>query len=252
MNRSDPRRISLEIVPIEVNEARAKQFGSNFLPTSPTLGWRDEGSEGGILWPKNTSLGSLRQLEAKGIIKMMKPFDLNLRSGISAKIGFLAEGVDEAEIMRQYKTIDPMDSDVSVAQTARLPNITDVYIAQNGEPMATTGKASMLMRIVPQITQKDGKDAVRLNLEVLIIPVQPPQGSSQPQVRSKAITTDAIVADSGSIVLGGWSGETRARSTTRFPMLGKLPIVGEKLFSRHMQVRERTTVLIMVRCKIES
>lgn len=202
---------------------------------------------------------NLRLLESEGIIDRMNPIRLTVRSSVSANIGYVTEGMDAAAVMKEFNgflgsKITPGGSDVEMIQPAKF---SDFNFAQTGGP----GAISIMMRILPRVTPKDGKDIVQLDISALVLAKTEEAGDPrkaivnpllpEPIVKKRSVVTDAIVSDGGAIVLGGWTGEIHTPYATRVPVLGKLPIVGDKLFTKHMEQRERTTMLIMVRCYIE-
>jgi type II secretory pathway component GspD/PulD (secretin) len=80
--------------------------------------------------------------------------------------------------------------------------------------------------------------------------VIPPQATGTlnytPLVRRKRIQTDARIANGGTIVLGGWTGERSQELTSGVPVLRNMPYIGKMLFSRNTWNRDRTTLLIFL------
>lgn len=68
--------------------------------------------------------------------------------------------------------------------------------------------------------------------------------------RRRSLTTTARVANGGTIVLGGWTGERSRNSESGVPVLRNLPYVGKLLFNRTSDSIEKTNLLIFLTCNI--
>ncbi len=79
-------------------------------------------------------------------------------------------------------------------------------------------------------------------------PIVAPQAvtGGVPAISRKKIVTDARIANGGTIVLGGWTGERSSELTSGVPVLRNMPYLGKLLFSRAQRSRSRTTLLIFL------
>lgn len=62
----------------------------------------------------------------------------------------------------------------------------------------------------------------------------------------KLINTTARIADGGTIVLGGWTGERSQDLASGVPVLRNMPYFGKLLFSRSQRSTEKTTMLVFL------
>lgn len=62
----------------------------------------------------------------------------------------------------------------------------------------------------------------------------------------KKIQTTARIANGGTIVLGGWTGEFTQELTSGVPVLRNMPYIGKLFFSRNQRSTDRTTLLVFL------
>jgi type II secretory pathway component GspD/PulD (secretin) len=86
--------------------------------------------------------------------------------------------------------------------------------------------------------------------QAVLNPILGPQAvaatAQSPLLKRKKIVTDARIANGGTIVIGGWTGERNAHNETGIPVLKDMPYFGKLLFSRQQWTRDRTTLLIFL------
>lgn len=70
-------------------------------------------------------------------------------------------------------------------------------------------------------------------------------------VRRRSLQTVARVKDGGTIVLGGWTGETSRNSDAGVPILRNLPYVGKLFFNRTQDRIDKTSLLIFLTCHLQ-
>ncbi len=107
-------------------------------------------------------------------------------------------------------------------------------------------KAVLALRVRPQITP-DGR--IQLKVEVnKDRPVTPP-GFTEPAVDTRNVSTEVLVENGGTIVIGGIYEESEANSVAKVPVLGDLPVMGA-LFRNTQRSQERRELLIFITPRI--
>jgi len=150
------------------------------------------------------------------------------------------------EVISNPRVITANQKEAYIEQGTEIPFLTT---AANGETTITFKKAVLSLRVTPQITPDD---RVIMDLTVtqdtvgqLIIL----DGSSVPSIDTQEVTTQVLVDNGETVVLGGvYRRETRDDST-RVPFFGDLPYVGF-LFKQSTNVDEKQELLIFVTPKI--
>lgn len=100
----------------------------------------------------------------------------------------------------------------------------------------TTG---VQLRVTPTIVKGDTRNDFRLQIDITDGSFSDTRVDEIPATRESAITTQAMVPENKTLLLGGYSVERRARNTRQVPLLSKVPGLG-KLFSRNERNHERT------------
>ncbi len=106
-------------------------------------------------------------------------------------------------------------------------------------------KATLSLKVKPQITPDDN---VIMNLNVHKDSVGTTT-TAGPSIDTKQITTEVLVENGGTVVIGGIYTQDERSSTTKVPVLGDLPYVGF-LFKQNQRVDDRRELLIFVSPKI--
>jgi len=106
-------------------------------------------------------------------------------------------------------------------------------------------KATLSLKVKPQITPDD---RVLMNLAVH----KDTRGTDTPAgpaIDTKQITTEVLVDNGGTVVIGGIYLQTQADTTSKIPVLGDLPYVGF-LFKQNTRVDDKNELLIFVTPRI--
>jgi len=72
-----------------------------------------------------------------------------------------------------------------------------------------------------------------------------------PPIVKKQVTTDVIVENGGTVVLGGLFEESETQSEDKVPFLGDMPVVGN-LFKNQARAAQRTELMIFLTPRIVS
>ena len=94
----------------------------------------------------------------------------------------------------------------------------------NNTPTATYVNAALTLKVTPQVTD-DGN----IFLDINVTNAQPGQlvlGSGNVSIDTQQATTQVLVPDGGTVVFGGVTVTSRAKTATYVPLLGSIPIIG--------------------------
>lgn len=118
----------------------------------------------------------------------------------------------------------------------------------SGATAATFIEAVLKLEVTPQITPEGN---VILDVEVTKDSIAAAATSLGGAVNTKAIKTQVLVENGGTVVIGGIYEQNDRESTTKVPFLGDIPYLGN-LFKTRDKVRDRTELLIFLTPKIIS
>ncbi|MGA0032257.1 MAG: type IV pilus secretin PilQ [Burkholderiales bacterium] len=115
----------------------------------------------------------------------------------------------------------------------------------SGATSVSFKKATLSLKVKPQVTPDDNvimtlrinKDSVGQNT------------LSGPSIDTKQISTEVLVENGGTVVIGGIYTQDERSTTTKVPVLGDLPYVGF-LFKNNQRVDDRRELLIFISPKI--
>jgi len=115
----------------------------------------------------------------------------------------------------------------------------------SGATSVSFKKATLSLKVKPQITPDDN---VIMNVDVH---KDSPGATttSGPSIDTKQITTQVLVENGGTVVIGGIYSQTESSTTNKVPVLGDLPYVGF-LFKNNQRVDNRAELLIFISPKI--
>lgn len=115
----------------------------------------------------------------------------------------------------------------------------------SGATSVSFRKATLSLRVKPQITPDDN---VIMNLRVNKDSVGQ-NTLSGPSIDTKQVSTEVLVENGGTVVIGGIYTQDERSTTTKVPVLGDLPYVGF-LFKNNQRVDDRRELLIFISPKI--
>jgi type IV pilus assembly protein PilQ len=126
---------------------------------------------------------------------------------------------------------------------------TEIAYQQASSSGATTvsfKKATLALKVKPQITPDDN---VIMKLNINKDSVGPNTAAGIPTIDTKQITTEVLVENGGTLVIGGIYTQTENSNTTKIPVLGDMPYVGF-LFRQNSKQDNRGELLIFITPKI--
>jgi type IV pilus assembly protein PilQ len=124
---------------------------------------------------------------------------------------------------------------------------TDIpYSVQSKDgPTLAFKKAVLKLEVTPQITP-DGQIILDLEINKDSVGERLTQGVA---INTKAIKTQAIVDNGGTVMLGGIFESTEAKSESKVPLLGDLPYVGNLFKTRNTEIN-KTEMLVFITPRI--
>ena len=115
----------------------------------------------------------------------------------------------------------------------------------SGATSVSFKKATLSLKVKPQITPDDN---VIMNVNVHKDSVGQ-STLSGPSIDTKQITTEVLVSNGGTVVIGGIYTQEERSTTNKVPVLGDLPYVGF-LFKQNQKQDDRTELLIFITPKV--
>jgi type IV pilus assembly protein PilQ len=110
-------------------------------------------------------------------------------------------------------------------------------------------KAVLKLEVTPQITPEG---AIFLDVKVnRDSPSSIATGGAGVAIDTKAVQTQVLVENGGTVVLGGIYEQTERTTTTKVPLLGDIPVVGW-LFRNRTRISDRTELMIFITPRVVS
>ncbi len=214
---------------------------------------------------------NLRLLEAEGIVNIVNGPRVTALHGVQAEFRIESYNPQNITSAATNETVDfsnPLLEAVNNNVQLSLPDtqggttngISSAVVLQV-TPSITSDKNIILRQLTTELIDPD-QNIAQLATEALqgtatdatgigqyFNPVVGGQAAVNQGVMStkrKKILTDARISNGGTIVLGGWTGETSSEYTSGVPLLRNMPFIGKLLFSRNQRSRNKTTLLIFL------
>lgn len=153
----------------------------------------------------------------------------------------LAEG--RGEEIANPKVITANQSEASIESGVEIPYQS---ATSSGATSVSFKKAVLSLRVTPQITPDN---RVLLDLEVSQDSRGAPDVLGTPPINTRSVTTQVLVDDGETVVLGGIYNQVDRKSTDRVPFFSDVPVLGV-LFKKNRVEKSRTELLIFVTPKI--
>jgi general secretion pathway protein D len=102
----------------------------------------------------------------------------------------------------------------------------------------------VILSITPHISES-GRVMLQLTQEVSNVRPDTPAGSTTPTIQQRKVTTQVVVSDSESLMLGGLMQNSRSNIANQVPVLGDVPVFGNA-FKDKRDAIEKTELLIMI------
>jgi general secretion pathway protein D len=144
-------------------------------------------------------------------------------------------------------TLDNEPAEIVVGQN--VPFVTGSYTSTLGStatPFTTVERADVgiTLRIVPRVHEGD---TVRLEVSQEASSIAPSVSGAVDIVTNRRSIQTTVLADDGqTIVLGGLISDDRTRSTSKVPVLGDIPVLGN-LFKSRVETKNRQTLFVFLK-----
>jgi type IV pilus assembly protein PilQ len=150
----------------------------------------------------------------------------------------MAESRGLLKVLSRPRVVTQNNIQAFVKQGVRVPIVTQAQLG--GPPTVTYVDAFLRLTVTPQITSEN---TIFLNVDVEnTTPNFGQQVQGNPELITQQATTQVLVTDGGTVVIGGVIQTQNSINITQVPLLGNIPILGN-LF-RHVQVNTSNQELI--------
>ena len=151
----------------------------------------------------------------------------------------LAEAEGKLKIISSPKVLTMDNTEATIKQGSSIPYQKD----EEGTISTTFVEAVLSLTVTPHVTMDD-RIAMKINA-TKDAPDFSQAVNGQPAIDKKEATTELLVNNGETIVIGGIITETKSVNEARVPGLGKIPVIGY-LFKNRSKRAERTELLIFV------
>jgi type IV pilus assembly protein PilQ len=158
-----------------------------------------------------------------------------------------AQAENRGEIVSAPRVITANQKEALIEQGVEIPF---QEAASSGATTTQFKKAVLSLKVKPLITP-DGRVILDLYVTQDSIGqlVQSATGGQVPSINTRSITTQVLVNDGQTVVLGGVMETTKTATDTKVPWIGDIPILGH-LFKNTNRVNNKDEILIFVTPKI--
>ncbi|TGX47966.1 type IV pilus secretin PilQ [Marinobacter orientalis] len=246
------RQVSIEARIVRAQNNLAEELGVRWgaQGRGTTDGGTDEFIVGG-------SQGSLDSINTGGI---SFPSDLNVDLGVtranSSSVAFGYIGTDllidlelsafesdgRAEVVSQPRVVTADRQTASIKSGEEIPY---QEASSSGATSVSFKEAALSLEVTPQITPDD-----KIIMDLVVN--QDSRGevtAGIPAINTNEVTTQVLVGNGETVVLGGIFQSEVSTTTTKTPFLGDIPYLG-RLFKRTEKIDERSELLIFITPKI--
>jgi len=232
--------IEIQAMIVDVNSQRMEELG---------IDWGARAGNSALGFGNQTSVAragtlTLNWAAAKGSVN---PSTLVVDSAnyLVSRIRAL-EGFGDANI-RSTPSVLTLDN-----QGALFDHSQTFYVRVQGERVATVTPitAGTTLRVTPRMIESDGRQLVQLVVDIEDGKIQDAAVvDTLPTVLRSGISTQALVIDNQTLVIGGYNNEQDIQRTDRVPLLGSIPIVGA-LFTNKSVDRQKRERLFLIKPRI--
>jgi len=227
--------IEIEAMILDINSSRLDELG---------ISWsgRRGGSVGGFGNMTRVDDGNDLVLGALQRGASVDPTSLVVSTGnfLMSRIRAL-EGAGEASIQSRPSilTIDNIGALLDLSET--------FYIRSIGERVATITPitAGTTLRVTPHFVQRDEGPVIQLDVDIEDGQIQETTVDTIPTVRRSVVSTQAIVGEGQTLVIGGYKSTQRTNELNKVPGLGAVPVVGLFFSNRINNVQSRERVFMI-------
>lgn len=148
----------------------------------------------------------------------------------------------KGKIVSSPRVITSNQSEATIEQGTEIPY---QQASSSGATAVSFKKATLSLKVKPQVTPDDNVImTLRINKDS-----RGAETISGPAIDTKQVSTEVLVENGGTVVIGGIYTQEERSNTTKVPVLGDLPYVGF-LFKQNAKVDERRELLVFITPKI--
>lgn len=261
IDKLDIRRaqVIVEAIIVEVSADKSAELGVNWLID----GTNDNQAVGGFIEPVGqTSIVDLVRAARDPATLTTVP------RGTTVGVGRLgSSGVNFAAVLRALRgdsttniiatpsivTMDNQEAEIKVAQ--EVPFVTGQYTSTGGNtgsqlnPFQTIQRQEVgtILKITPQINEGD---AVMLKIEQESSSIAASSSGAVDLITNKrTISTNVLIEDGGTVVLGGLIQDSQTGGEQRVPFFGRIPVLGEAFRTRSAK-KTKTNLMVFIQPRI--
>lgn len=230
--------VEIEAVIVDVNSSRISDLGIDW-------GGRFGQVAGGFGTPAKVVDGVTGTI---ALGKGVSPNTVVMNAGdfLMARIRIL-EGDGDARVVSRPSilTQDNLGALIDLSET--------FYVQAIGERVANVVPVSVgvTLRVTPHIIERGGNQSVHLVVDIEDGTLQDRVVQTLPTIRRSSISTQAVMGEQESLLIGGFNSQQDMRSEDRVPLLAGLPFIGI-LFKKKTTKVEKRERLFLITPKIIS
>ena len=157
----------------------------------------------------------------------------------------MAESRGLLKILSRPRVVTQNNQQAQVKQGVRIPVVTAAQLG--GPPTTTYVEAALRLQVTPQITA-EGTIFMQLEVENTT-PDFGHQVSGNPSLITQSETTQVLVTDGGTVVIGGVIQTQNSVNVDQVPLLGDIPVLGN-LFKRRSVTTTTQELMFIITPKI--
>ncbi len=223
------KQVMIKAIVIEVDHRDATSLGMQ-LSSNPADAFGNLG-ENAV-----TALGQLNVLEERGSAT------ISVGTDITSLLDFLMKTVN-AQILNQQTLWTEDNEEASLFKGDKVAFQTNSSVSEQGGRVTTSfefERVGMTLAVRPSITPDKSVDMI---VNLLLSQLTGDLVNGQPTRREMETTTNMIVQDGQTLMLGGILFQTDSKTERKVPLLGDLPLIGGAF--RHYDVSKANTELII-------
>lgn len=226
--------IEIQAMIVDVNSQRIDELG---------IDWGGRANRGALGFgnPGAASTGTL-SMNWAAIKGSVNPATLAVESGnyLVTRIRAL-EGLGEARIESRPSVLT-LDN-----QGALFDHSETYYVRIQGERVAnvTPVTAGTTLRVTPRVVDAQGQQTVQLVVDIEDGKIQDKLVDALPTVLRSSISTQALVNENQTLVIGGYSSEQNVQRTDRVPLLGAIPLAGALFTNKTVDQQKRERLFLI-------
>ncbi|MBR4876629.1 MAG: type IV pilus secretin PilQ, partial [Rhodocyclaceae bacterium] len=148
----------------------------------------------------------------------------------------------KGRILSSPKVLTANQKEALISQGEEVP-----YLNNTSDQGATVEfkKAELELKVKPQITP-DGRVAMTVEIKKdKVAWNRMISGTDNPPIDTRKLTSDVLVENGGTVVLGGIFEEEESSSVDKVPLLGDIPVVGNLFKSRQRETNQKELLIFI-------